>query len=74
MQNATTGCGNVFRTRQTHFWEPTFLERHFDIGPTFDLDGPIDLPWQLASIHPAQLVDVSTRLQLGRGGFLRSGT
>ena len=47
-----------------------FSDRHLNFRPTFHLHGPTALPWQLGSNPPSQVVDGSTRLQLGHGGFL----
>ena len=74
-QNDATGCGNIFHTRQTQFWE-----LHFStfFGPTFEF--PIDNslsctncpPIAVGSNPPSQPVGGSIRLQLGQSGFLPS--
>ena len=74
-QNDATGCGNIFHTRQTQFWE-LYFSTFF--GPTFRSPTDNSLPWTncppiaLGSNPPSQPVGGSTRLQLGHGGFLPS--
>ena len=48
--------------------------RHLGDGPTFEACGRIDMSELLGPIHPAQVVDGSTRLQIGQGGFLETRT
>ena len=53
---------------------PQMSVRHFDLGPTFEEDGPIDMAWYLGSSRHIRTCRRIIRLQLGQGGSLETRT
>ena len=53
---------------------PQMSVRHFDLRPTFEEDGPIDMAWYLGSSRHIRTCRRIIRLQLGQGGFLETRT
>ena len=51
-----------------------FFGRHFDIRPTFDMDGRNDMAWYLGSSRHIRTCRRIIRLQLGQSGFLETRT